>query len=577
MEQAQKTPDAVALHFSDRKYTYRTLNQLSNGLAFALRKSGVKKGDFVGALLDRNEWVIITQLAVLKLGAVFIPIDSRYPKDRIEYIVENSNIKILLKNESNMFQHKKIMNIEALAIEKISFIECEKVNADDVCYVIFTSGSTGKPKGCMLTNKGLVNFCKNNNILSACNQLEKQVFVSVNTISFDFFIAESLLPLVNGYTVVLASEEESIKQDLFRALVMKLGVNIAQTTPTRFNIYFNDKKDISYMKQFEIIVSSGEALPLELLEKFCKYTNAKIFNPLGPSECSVWAVGGDLQLSTKKVEKNDISIGKPIANTQVYILDQKQQLLPIGVAGELCIAGDGVGKGYLNQPELTNEKFIKNPFATKENGHGNIMYRTGDLVLWRENGDIEYLGRIDTQVKIRGLRIELGEIECVLNSYQDIQLSAVADKRDENGRQYLVGYYTADKDIDEKQLRQYLAKKLPKYMIPNYLFQLSEMPMTASGKIARNNLPQPDFKVKYCEYQAPESAMQIKLCNLIADVLEVERIGIKDDFFEYGGDSLKAIELVAKAHDMGIDLSLQCVFDYPTVETLSDYLEKVNG
>ena len=577
-EQAQKTPDAIALVFEEQKFTYKELDEMSNSLAHYLRNKGVKPNDVVAVILNRDEKVIITQLAVLKLGAVFVPIDSRYPRERIAHILLQSNAKLILKNKANSMMFTNECVIEECKFDETQSSISETVNAKDICYIIFTSGSTGEPKGCTLTNQGLVNFCTNNNILDACNSLEHQICISVNTISFDYFIAESLLPLLNGFTVVLASEEESTNQEKFKEVVKRNRVNIIQTTPTRYRLYFNEKTDLSYARQFEVVVTSGEALTFDLLENFCKYTNSKIFNPLGPSECSVWVVGGELHVSDKKESVIDITIGSPIANTQIYILDKHNHPLPIGVAGELCIAGDGVGKGYLNRPELTAEKFVPNLFADDTNHHGKVMYHTGDLARWRADGEIEYLGRMDTQVKIRGLRIELGEIESVMSGFAGVGLTAVADKRDENNRQYLVGYYTVEAGngqgsfVDEKQLRQHLAEKLPKYMVPNYFMKLDKMPMTPSGKTDRKNLPVPDFSLIEQEYVAPQSEQEALLCHLLEEILHMERVGVEDDFFEYGGDSLAAIEYVARAHEKGVDIALQNIFDYPTVRGLCAFL-----
>jgi thioester reductase-like protein len=303
-----------------------------------------------------------------------------------------------------------------------------------------------------------------------------------------------------------------------------------------------------------------------LYNELRKYTDAHIYNIYGPAETTVWSTNAE-------VIGENITIGKPIANTQIYILDSDNNPLPIGSAGELCISGDGVGKGYLNRPELTAERFVQNPFATESNRHGKIIYHTGDLARWCANGEIEYLGRIDTQVKIRGLRIELGEIESVMSSMEGIGLTAVADKRDENNRQYLVGYYTSDTDIGEKELRKLLSLKLPKYMIPNYFMHLDTMPMTPSGKIDRKNLPIPDFTLQTIEYVEPTNEIERKLCTLLEELLHMEKFGINNDFFEYGGDSLTAIEYVAKAHTIGIDFALQNVFDYPTVAELAYVIE----
>lgn len=568
--QVKHTPDKTALIFANKCYTYRQLDELSNGLTISMRNLGIRQGDMVAVLLNRDEKVILAQLAVLKIGAVFIPIDNRYPKERIEYILAESGAKVIIKNASTDLTLAQAKNIEDMDMSPAKLIDHPQINSGDTCYVIFTSGSTGKPKGCTLTNRGLVNFCRNNNILDTCNKLDRQVCISVNTISFDYFIAESLLPLTNGYTIVLASEEESVDRDRFINLAVSTHANIIQTTPTRFKLYFDEKRDLSFMRQFDVIVTSGEALPLELLNTFHRNSNARIFNPLGPSECSVWVAGGELHLGHQEAVADDITIGKPIANTQIYILDQDHNPLPIGVVGELCVSGDGVGNGYLNRPKLTAEKFIPNPFLP-----GKAMYCTGDLARWRTNGEIEYLGRMDTQHKIRGLRIELGEIESVMSGFAGIGLTAVTDKRDETGRQYLVGYYTTDSSIDEKALRQYLSSKLPKYMVPNYLVHLEKMPTTPSGKMDRKNLPTPEFSAMPLEqtHIPPRNEKEQTLCRIIGGLLGYTRIGIEDDFFELGGDSLKAIEFVTKAHGAGIYIALQNVFDYPTVKSLCDYLQ----
>ena len=565
-EQAKKTPDQIALIAGNKKYTYQEINEKSDALAQKMINLGIREQDVVGTYLDRTAYTVISQIAVLKAGGVFLPIDHRYPKERIDYMLNDCAVKLILTDK----ELNNEWNVEYLNLNNYDFddiLHTKVVNTpDDACYIIYTSGSTGKPKGCVLMQKGLANFCANNNIVPYAETLQHQTVVSVNTISFDFFIAETLLPLVHGWTVVLASEEGSNNKELFKELVKDNNVNIIETTPTRLELYTKDEdgRD-SYFQQIQQVVSSGEALTEVLLQKIRNICDAKVFNPLGPSECSVWNVGGDFN--------TDITIGSPIANTQIYITDKNNKPLPIGVPGELCIAGEGVGKGYLNRPELTAEKFVPNPFATKENHHGKIMYHTGDLACWRADGEIEYLGRIDTQVKIRGLRIELGEIENVMSGFTGIQLTAVADKRDENNRQYLVGYYTSNRNIDEKELRNHLSSKLPKYMIPNYFMRLDTMPMTASGKIDRKNLPVPDFTMQEREYVAPETEMEINLCKLLGEILHIEKVGVEDDFFEYGGDSLGAIEYVAKAHGMGVEMSLQNIFDYPTVRSLCDFLQ----
>ncbi len=567
MKQAKKTPEKVALVSGEEYLTYKVLDERSSALAQRLHALGVSKGEVVGAYLDRTSYTVISQLAVLKAGGIFLPIDHRYPKDRIDYMLMDCTVRLVITDKELPDEwDANYLNLSHYQFDDI-WNKTVTVEADDPCYIIYTSGSTGKPKGCMLKHKGLSNFCLNNNIVPYAQSLENQIVISVNTISFDFFIAETLLPLVQGWTVVMASEEASNNKELFRKLVVDNKVNIIETTPTRLELYIKDEAGTdSYFQQIQLVVSSGEALTDVLFQKIRGISSAKVFNPLGPSECSVWNVGGDF--------KSDITIGSPIANTQIYILDKNNKPLPIGVAGELCIAGAGVGKGYLNRPELTAEKFVPNPFATPENHHGKIMYHTGDLACWRADGEIDYLGRIDTQVKIRGLRIELGEIENVMSAFGGIQLAAVADRRDENNRQYLVGYYTAQKEIDEKELRSHLSSKLPKYMVPNYFMRLDAMPMTASGKTDRKNLPVPDFTMSEREYVETESLIEKKLANIWQQYLQLDQIGKTDDFFACGGDSLIAISMITEIEkEFDVQISIKDIMENSVLENLAKCIE----
>jgi nucleoside-diphosphate-sugar epimerase/aryl carrier-like protein len=416
----------------------------------------------------------------------------------------------------------------------------------------------------MLTHATVRNYAHTNDNNSVVCKIIKESYesiASVTNIVFDIFVTESILPLLNGLTVYFADDDEVFSQQKLSDLIQSNRIDVMQTTPTKMKGYMLDKDNLSYLSKLKTIILGGEALTSDLYLELKMHTNAEIHNIYGPAETTVWSTNA-------QITSTDITIGKPIANTQIYILDRNRKPMPIGVAGELCISGDGVGKGYLNRPELTAEKFIPNPFI-----EGKTMYCTGDLARWRTDGELEYLGRIDTQVKIRGLRIELGEIESVMSGFDGIGLTAVADKRDDDNRQYLVGYYTSSKDVDEKALRQHLSAKLPKYMVPNYFVRLEQMPMTASGKIDRKNLPVPDFTENRNEYVAPETETEIKLCKLLEKLFGLEKVGVTDDFFELGGDSLKAIEYTAKAHNAGIEIALQQVFDYPTVRELCRLLE----
>ena len=559
-ENALKHPDTTALIFHDHKYSYLELERRANIAANKLLLLGIHKKDVVGILLPRSEWVIILQIAILKCGAVFLPIDNRYPQDRIDYMIKDCDIRLLISD--SMSKSAKVNTILVDELDKDPddhFIQIP-IDWNDYAYIIYTSGSTGKSKGCVLTAGGITNFCINNKLGSYAKNLDRRISVSVNTISFDFFIAESLLPLSHLWTIVLADEDQSNFKDSFKELVEKYHANIVQSTPTRLGIYSEKEEKDSYFNQFELIVSAGEELKPSFLAHLRTITDAKVYNTLGPSECSIWVVDGDF-------EGDDITIGRPIANTRIYILDRFQHLVPLGVPGELCIAGQGVGAGYLNQPDLTCERFIPDPF------YKGIIYRTGDLTRWRRDGSIDYLGRIDSQVKIRGLRVELGEIESVMADYKGILRVAAAIKKDQDDHAYLVGYYVADQSIDHSLLKAYLSKKLPSYMVPNYYMALDHLPMTGSGKTARNALPVPLFtRIQANSFVAPVTKTEKKLCYVLENLFNLPQIGIEDNFFELGGDSLKAIEYSTNAHVEGIEIPMQMIFNYPTIKELAKAL-----
>ena len=562
-EQAKRTPDKTALIFEDKKFTYKQLDEMSNSLAYFLREKGVKRNDIVPIIARRSWHVIVAMLGIMKAGGTYLPIADNYPEQRIREIINETKCRVILKYHINTnIENRLQINLDSFDY-KFKIQSLQNINdIDDSSYVIYTSGSTGKPKGITQTHRCLYNLLlwQNENL----NPENKNILADT-IISFDVSVQEILYCLIGGGCLHFTSEKVKENTDLFLKYIIDNDIKIIFTTPSYFSVVYSMDNE-RVLESVSDIIFAGEKLTLEseFIRKAYK-NNINIWNQYGPAETHV--------VTNKTVNNDDITIGSPIANTQIYILDKNNKPLPIGVPGELCIAGEGVGKGYLNRPELTAEKFVPNPFATEENHHGKIMYHTGDLACWRTDGEIEYLGRIDTQVKIRGLRIELGEIENVMSGFAGIQLTAVADKRDENNHQYLVGYYTSEQEIDEKKLRIHLSSKLAKYMIPNYFMRLDTMPVTASGKIDRKNLPVPDFTIMEKDYVAPVTEMETNLCKLLGEILHIEKVGVEDDFFEYGGDSLGAIEYVAKAHGVGVEMSLQNVFDYPTVRSLCDFLQ----
>ena len=530
-EQVRANSDKKALVFKNISLTYSQLRMQVEDYAGKLVAFGIRAGETVAVHLERSHKLVILQLAVLKIGAVFLPIDKRYPEDRIRCACDDCNVRLLISDE------KVNVGTKAIAIDEFEEICAEKaqtVTNKDSCYIIYTSGSTGRPKGCLLNGRGLLNFCKNNNTLETLNNIADCTFACVNAVSFDYFIAESLLPLTNGFTTVVLDDAESTIQNRFLSVVTEHKINVLMTTPTRLKIYFNSDS-VAALSQLRCICTSGEPLTAELLSQmYEKSPEAKVYNPIGPSECSVWDMGGELN----REDGIDIHIGKPIANAQIYITDRYINPVPIGVTGEICIAGDGVGDGYINNSVLTAERFIDNPF-----GEGKL-YRTGDLGCWREDGNIVFVGRNDFQVKVRGLRIELGEIENAVSEVEGIALSVAVVREDNQGRQFICAFYSG-KEVESKLIKAQLSEKLPKYMIPNIFVRLEEMPLTTSGKINRKALPEVVYNIKD-DVQPPENNTEKFICKEFRRILGIDAVGRNSDFFELGGTSLSMIELLSE-------------------------------
>ena len=576
-EQVKINPEKTAVIFKDKRFTYSELYTITEEYAGKLVSLGIKADDTVAVHLERSHMLVVLQLAVLKIGGIFLPIDKRYPEDRINYACKDCNIKLFITDE-NISPETDVISINEL--ENTESVSAETVINNNSCYIIYTSGSTGKPKGCLLTGKGLLNFCKNNNTLETLNKIENCTFACVNAVSFDYFIAESLLPLTNGFATVILDEEESTIQHKFMSVAEKNGINVLMTTPTRLKIFFNGKGNTDVLKQLKCICTSGEPLTEELLvQMYEKSPEAKVYNPIGPSECSVWDMGGELN----REDGIDIHIGKPIANAQIYITDKYLNPVPIGVTGEICIAGDGVGNGYVNNPELTEEKFVENPF-----GKGKL-YKTGDLGYWRADGNIVFIGRNDFQVKIRGLRIELGEIENAVSEVDGINLAVAVVRTDEQGRQHICVFYTGEEKTSN-EIKEQISQKLPKYMVPHIFIHLDDMPMTSSGKINRKALPEIDFvnSTEDTEFSAPYTSEEKALSEVVCSVLRTDRISMRDNFFELGGDSINAIYIVSALEEKGYELHVSDIMQKdnfadvaksmkPIAEKLMYEQDEVNG
>ena len=554
-EQVLKAPNKTAVIACDKTLTYAELNEEANRIAHSLIEEGIGKGNIVAFILPRKSCLISTMLGILKCGAAYLPIDPDYPKDRIEYMLDYSNAKLCVTEE----------NIAELLENGNTENPCFEMSSDSICYCIYTSGSTGEPKGVSIRHKNLANFVSINDYNTHTLILkDSSILLSTFKSCFDAFNVDFALILTNGKTVVLADDDCLLNAEKLAEIINIQNIDIIHSTPSIINTLSDNKNYSIALKNVKYILLGAENFSKKLYSKLSDISDATLINGYGPSETTVGVTFDELTF-------DKITIGHPIANTQIYIVDNYTNPTPIGVTGELCIAGDGVGAGYLNRPELTAEKFIDNPF-----GEGKL-YKTGDLAYWREDGNIAYVGRNDFQVKIRGLRIELGEIENAISGIDGINQCVVVVRKNSEGRQLICAFYTG-KEIESKEIRTQIGKKLPKYMLPNIFTHLDSLPLTSSGKTNRNALPEIDLEnIEITnEYVAPENEQQKELCRIMSKVLNVEKIGINDDFFELGGDSLKAIEFVSKAHSEGIYFSLQNIYDNPTVKQLCEFINSDN-
>ena len=562
-EQVEKSPESIAIVFGNKKITYKELNNKANSLAHFLRNNkNVSRNDLVGIMCNRSIEMIVSILAVLKAGGAYIPIDPTYPLDRIYYMLDMSHSKILLTQkelDSKVEFDKKLFVDLDSDIYNDSTENLELVSSpNDLAYVIFTSGSTGKPKGVMLKQKNIVNFTYG--IMKEFNFSNNDSIACITTVSFDIFVLETIVPLLNGLKIILANEEEQTNVKMFNSLCINNKVDIIQATPSRMQTFMLNKNYLDFIKNASYILIGGEPFPSSLLDNLKEISTAKIYNMYGPTETAVWSTLKNL------TDTNEITIGKPIINTQVYILDKNLHPLPIGVPGDIYISGDGVSKGYINKPELTKKSFVPNIYIPN-----TLMYKTGDLGFFTDNGEIICLGRSDSQVKIRGLRIELGEIESLMLKYPYIKKACVI-KQVLNNREFISAYFVAEKKITINKLRKRLLSYLPRYMLPSYFIALNDFPYTPNGKIDKKLLPLPKeiLSINTEDYIPPKTDLQRQLVEIFEKILNTNPIGINDNFFELGGDSLLAMNLNIELLKISNKIKYADIFRYPTIAELEE-------
>jgi amino acid adenylation domain-containing protein len=573
-QQVKKIPNNIAVIFAEQQLTYYQLDEKTSQLAHYLWGLGVKAGSFVAICVERSLEMVIGLLGIVKAGGVYVPIDPEYPKDRIEYIISDTNPKIILTQEKilvknqTVFKNRKVLLLDKendfnqanakLKRRKITFRPRNNV------YVLYTSGSTGKPKGVVIQHSSLVSF------LTAMSRMfrlkRKDTFFAITPISFDISALEIYLPLISGAKLLLANEESKINPSKISQVLNTAKVTIMQATPATWQMLVDSGwRNTSHIT----IISGGEALSSNLVSKLYE-KDCKFYNLYGPTETTIWATAYKIeQINTSQLTP----IGKPLANMQVFVLNQALQPVPIGVCGELFIGGKGVAKGYLNQPVLTKNKFIPNPLNKEP---GTKLYKTGDFVRWLPDGNLEFIGRIDDQVKIRGYRVELAEIETALTKHPQIA-QAVVCLREIDERKQLEAYYIKKENSREKhkpvELQDYLKQTLPVYMVPTIFLEIASFPLTFNGKIDRKALLKIGSEtVKNKIIVKPVTEFENILAQTWQELLNLRELSVEDNFFALGGDSITAILSLTKLSTLGLDLAIKDIFAYQTIRQLAKHI-----
>lgn len=552
--QAKKSPKKTAVVFEQSKITYQELNEKANSLANFLVSKGICKNDVIGIMENRSIQMIVSILAVLKAGGTYILIDNALPNARVKYMLSNSNSKLLMvdDNYSIDFEHQfDIRNFDYS--QNITNLKC-RTNQLDSFAIIYTSGSTGNPKGVLLSQKGLVNLVYSFDKIMKIGKFSSHLGLSA--VSFDMFAVELYTSLLLGRTLYLLNAEEIKNPIQMSKVILENNVEFLITTPTKIELLLSHNETAKCLKVLKGFQLGGEVFSNNLYERLSKYTNAKIYNGYGPTEITACC-------SNKLItSKNNMNIGSPIPNTEIYILDSDKNLCPIHVPGELYVAGKGVSLGYINDKNKTSKAFVHAKFTNK------LLYKTGDMAKFLPNGEIEYLGRNDFQVKLNGLRIELSEIEKKLLEIEGVEnCTVLCDK----SRTFLKAFFTAKETLDIPAIRKRLLNSLPSYMVPKYIFQIDSIPITPNGKVNRKILDEykPSLDSEVSTFSEPETEKQKLLCNIWEGILET-KIGIDNDLFELGADSLSAIKFKVEALNHNIDIPYADIFKFKTIRKLAE-------
>jgi amino acid adenylation domain-containing protein len=568
--QAARTPDAIALISQGRSFTYRQLDENTNCLARHLQSLGVKPDTLVGVAMGRSATLVSSLLGILKAGGAYVPLDPTFPEDRLSLVIEDSGMSVLLTtNDSRAHLPPGAAGLSILDAEDSSIAQesplavASTATSESLAYVIYTSGSTGRPKGVMVENRNVVNFFTGMDRAIGCGP---GVWLAVTSVSFDISVLELIWTLTRGFTVVVHGDEGS---STIADEIARYDVTHLQMTPSLARMLTLDRRAYAALGSLKQMLLGGEAVPAALIHHLRQVFHGEIHNMYGPTETTIWS-------TTCRVEEvsSSVSIGRPIANTQIYMLDADLNPVPPGEIGELFIGGDGVARGYWKRPELTAERFLTIPALSSQR-----LYRTGDLARFLPDGNIDFLGRADYQIKLRGHRIEPGEIEALLEKCPGVRQAVVVLREDREGDKRLVAYLVAEStdQAATATLRAALDAKLPDYMVPSAFVFLDSLPLTGNGKIDRKallKLPPPNLASAAAAHGAePANEMERVVARVWQQALGVPSVGLNDNFFDLGAHSLTVAEAHAKLQEaLGREISLLDLFQYTTVSALAAHL-----
>ena len=574
-QQAEKSADSAALKIKEETYSYQELNQRANRLARHLINRGLQHGQIAGVCAERSAEMLVALLAVLKAGAVYLPLDPSYPEERLHYMLSDSKASFLLtqKDLKSKLSAENINTVlldsdwETIRQEEASNVSTT-IKTDDTAYIIYTSGSTGQPKGVEVQHGPFaahcVDMCQHYDLTSDDNVLQ---FAALN---FDASLEQILPPLISGSTLIMRDSE--IWDTLtFSQNIAKYDLTVINPPTAYWAQLAADwvtNPELLPDNRIRLVIVGGDVLRPEALKNWYEtpLKKVRLLNAYGPTETIITASTFEVPAG---FEGSKVPVGKPRANRNFYILDKQRKPVAVGVPGELYIGGSALAKGYLGRKELTAERFIANPFVNEVDAR---MYKTGDRVRFLSDGNLEFLGRVDFQVKIRGFRIELGEIEALLDGYEAIKESVLSALDDTHGNKRLVAYYTAATDLSNNDIRTFLEQRLPDYMVPSVFMHLEKMPLDPSGKINRRMLPAPDFSQVQVEteYVAPRTETEEKLTAMVQEILKIEKAGVRDSFFDLGGHSMMATQVVSRIREeFDVEISLRTLFEKPTVEGIA--------